>query len=173
LINNPVNFVDPSGLETIVVSGGAFNATANKAYQWKFIDTALKELKKGNTWLVADIGWTFDQRTLIETAASNRGVTFLWLGSSQQMANYIDTNYAGSGTYNSAQAWANKSQGNVRAATLRTDYVLINQPYDPKWTLEAGWLIWKAFRGSCDNPGASYRAPRAGVGSSWKTFKPN
>jgi RHS repeat-associated protein len=225
-------------LERIVVSGGAFNANPNKDYQWEFIDTALNQLKKGWTWLVADIGWTDEQKALIKAAADDAGVTLHWFNSAEQLINYINTKdvngvgnqrtdnpiaevyvfshgsqdkimfghnhegakdfelttsmvnnridsnaffritkagfyscNAGNGTNNIAQAWANKSGGNVRAATGKTDYADINQPYTFKFT-EIKWGIWRLSRGDYDKPGASYRLPKLGSNSSWKTFKP-
>jgi len=42
--NNPIAFVDPWGLEFVVVAGGAFHEGEGK-YQFEFVDCALKQIE--------------------------------------------------------------------------------------------------------------------------------
>ncbi|MCL2011172.1 MAG: hypothetical protein FWG75_00015 [Cystobacterineae bacterium] len=86
--------------EKIVVSGGAYGPNAQgvrQDYQYEFIDTALRQLKscQGATWLVADIGWTADQRKFIEEAATSRNIPMLWFKSARELTQYINKNYIG------------------------------------------------------------------------------
>ena len=45
--NIPLMFVDPMGLEKVVLSGGAYNSNSDKDYQFEFVDTALKQIDYG------------------------------------------------------------------------------------------------------------------------------
>ncbi|MNC82065.1 hypothetical protein D3C75_1354270 [compost metagenome] len=67
MTNNPIRYLDPSGHEGIVVSGGNYsNDSVHAGYDYNFIEPALKkimELRKANpnesiAWLIADAGWS-------------------------------------------------------------------------------------------------------------------
>ncbi len=95
---NPIRFIDPSGLEQIVVSGGAYhyNPDEPNAYQYEFVDSALLQIKMLDgdaTFLIANAGWTDDQYSKIEQAASERGINLVWFSDTDELTNYI--NYGG------------------------------------------------------------------------------
>lgn len=102
--NNPIFFFDPSGLEQIVVSGGAYDASDDNPYQYTFVDSSLLQISKmsgGATLLIADAGWSDDQRSKIVQAAADRGINLVWFKNMGEFSNYI--NYGGiDGTGNRA-----------------------------------------------------------------------
>ena len=90
--NNPIMFVDPWGLEDIVVAGGAYHQGEGE-YQYTFVDTALLQIYNMNdsaTLLVADAGWTQEQRNAIVEVATARGINMLWFSSIDSLTNYIN-----------------------------------------------------------------------------------
>ena len=95
---NPITFVDPWGLEQLVVSGGAYQN--GKGYQYEFVDSALLWIKEmieiGHdeddiTWLVADAGWTDTQKNSIIEAAANLGVSLRWFNDIYDLIGYLNT----------------------------------------------------------------------------------
>ena len=89
---NPINFIDPWGLEDIVVAGGAFHEDASD-YQFTFVDCALYQIstmKNGATLLVADAGWDDDEREAIVKAANDRGIELLWFSTIYSLKRYIN-----------------------------------------------------------------------------------
>jgi len=100
--SNPLVFVDPLGLEEIVISGGIYNKTKvdNGKYYYEFLDAGLaqiKQLKKQNngemiTWVVADYGWSeWDKSAIKKTATSNK-VNLVFVTNKTELFNYL--NYA-------------------------------------------------------------------------------
>jgi RHS repeat-associated protein len=94
--NNPIAFVDPWGLEKIVVSGGAFHYTENKGdkYQYEFLDSALLQISKlsgGATLLVASAGWSTTQYDAIVQAAADRNINLVWFNDIKELTSYINT----------------------------------------------------------------------------------
>ncbi len=92
--NNPIYFFDPTGLEQIVVSGGAYHPGDGKPYQYEFVDSALLQISQldgGATLLVADTGWTPGQRDAIVQAAEDRGIKLVLFSSTEQLTSYINT----------------------------------------------------------------------------------
>jgi len=93
-------FWDPWGLERVVLSAGAYNNNKDKKYQFEFIDTALKQielwLEEGIDpseigWLITNLGWSDQQITDIEEAASSYGVNFTWINGVDDITSYINT----------------------------------------------------------------------------------
>ena len=85
-------FVDPWGLEDIVVAGGAYHQGEGD-YQYEFIDSALLQIYNMNnnaTLLVADAGWTQTQRDAIVEVATERGINMLWFSNIDSLTNYIN-----------------------------------------------------------------------------------
>jgi len=92
--NNPIMFIDPFGLENIVVSGGAYyQADSNDEYVYEFIDSALKQIKDMGgdaTLLVANAGWNEEQYNIIVQACADRGINLLWFSSVDSLTTYIN-----------------------------------------------------------------------------------
>ena len=113
--NDPINYHDPLGLERIVVSGGIYNATSYSVWEfWKwgerrwpftFISPALKYMKDNkknfNTWIIADNGWTAEDKKMIEAARKTHipKVKIKYIKSSDELAKYINKKATGSGSY--------------------------------------------------------------------------
>ena len=98
--NNPVLFIDPWGLERIVLSAGAYNNKTNKTYQFEFIDSSLKQIELwiggGSnpaeiTLLVTNLGWSSQNITDIEYAAKSYGVNISWINDVSDITSYINT----------------------------------------------------------------------------------
>ena len=111
--NNPVMFVDPWGLEVIVVAGGAYHADNGNPYQYTFVDSALKELQDlgGGTLLVANAGWTDEQRSKINQAAADARVNLLWFSSVDSLTTYINTRGDGRRMYDSITSFSVYAHG--------------------------------------------------------------
>ena len=90
--NNPISLVDPSGLENIVVAGGAYYED-NGSYQYEFVDSALLQISNmsgGATLLVANAGWSDTQYNAIVKAATDRSINLLWFSTVDSLTNYIN-----------------------------------------------------------------------------------
>lgn len=104
--NNPVMYDDPSGYETIVVTGGHYHAEdphdengVYENYQYQFIETGLQQAVlssqagEGVKWLIADTGFTDVEKTEIREAAEYFGdgkISVSFISNSDQMINYIN-----------------------------------------------------------------------------------
>ena len=87
-------FADYNGLEVIVVAGGAYDESDDNPYDYTFVDSALLQislLEGGATLLVANAGWTDDQRAKIIQAAEDRDITLQFFSNTEQLTNYIKT----------------------------------------------------------------------------------
>jgi hypothetical protein len=69
-----LRYLDPWGLEKIIISGGAYDVTG---YNYEFVDSALREIQKTRetsnepiALLIADAGWTKEQRGYFQEAVS-------------------------------------------------------------------------------------------------------
>lgn len=96
--NNPVMFVDPFGLEQLVVSGGAYGK--NRGYKYNFIEPAIKDLyrlvaenknKESITWLVADEGWTNqDKERFTRIANGDLKISLKFFSSADNLITYLN-----------------------------------------------------------------------------------
>ncbi|MCX7747822.1 MAG: hypothetical protein N2645_13180 [Clostridia bacterium] len=95
--NNPVNYVDPTGLEAIVISGGAYSSSTT-GYRHEFIETGIKKIrelraahsKQNITWIVAMAGWTQDDFNNFQSAVEDLNVSVLGIGKKEQLISYIN-----------------------------------------------------------------------------------
>lgn len=79
--NDAVNAVDPSGHEEIVVSGGIYKMSKHDGYCYEFIEPALKQIfdfykklgRKNILWLIADNGWTENEKEIFKEQAFRIG----------------------------------------------------------------------------------------------------
>ena len=95
--NNPVKYVDPSGMEGIVVSGGEYDD--ENRYKYNFIEpaiTKLKELKAAGgsepiTWIVATAGYSESDLASFKKIADELGVGFQTISSADEFTNYLNS----------------------------------------------------------------------------------
>jgi RHS repeat-associated protein len=112
---NPLTWVDPWGLEKIVVSGGIYSQTKQESgrYAYEFIESALKQLRdwridspeENLTLIVANEGWTFSSPMVFESIdydkiafnvtqiKSNSGegkITLIFIDNKTQLFSYIN-----------------------------------------------------------------------------------
>ena len=95
---DPINFIDPLGLERVVVSGGAFDTT-NREYQYEFIETALKKIREWRAqdaderigWMIADVGWTTEDWQKFQAAIADLdNVHIILINYPHDLINYIN-----------------------------------------------------------------------------------
>ena len=94
--NNSVMFVDPLGLEYIVVSGSEYDAGR---YKYNFIEPAIKkikELKELNdgewiTWIVSATDYSEESLQQMNDIAYELGVGFVKIYSAAELQNYINS----------------------------------------------------------------------------------
>ena len=92
---NPIVFVDPWGLEYLVVSG----SEEDNRYKYNFVETALKkinELKSLNdgewiTWIVSKTAYSDEALNAMNDIAYELGVGFVTIGSASEFQNYINS----------------------------------------------------------------------------------
>ena len=91
--NNPVMYVDPFGLEKIVVSGGLYQA--GDGYEYEFIDSALKEIidYNGNekvTLAIANIGYSDSDFERINEYAEAYGFSVFIFSDVMELIGYLN-----------------------------------------------------------------------------------
>jgi len=94
--NNPLRFVDPDGLEVIVVSGGY---AGYEKFKYNFIETgikALSDLKRNHpdeniTWVIANAGYSKKDIINFYKTAEKLGVNVLAIDHKDELINYINT----------------------------------------------------------------------------------
>jgi RHS repeat-associated protein len=95
-MNNPVNRIDPLGLEYVVVSGG--NYGESEGYKYNFIEPAIKkirELRAENSterigWVIANAGWTSNDWKNFQSAVSDLNVNIIVANNKNDFVNYIN-----------------------------------------------------------------------------------
>ena len=91
--SNPATFVDPWGLERIVISGGYYGN--NPGYQYEFIDSALKEIisyrgKEKSTLLIASVGVTKEDINRISKLANTYNFNVIYFTNAKELNDYIN-----------------------------------------------------------------------------------
>ena len=96
---NPVMFIDPLGLEKLVVSGEAYGYEG-KGYKYNFIEPAIKDLYRlvnenetGETitWLIADEGWSYkDKQNFIQVAKNDLNINLRFFSSTDNLIDYLN-----------------------------------------------------------------------------------
>lgn len=99
--NSPFNYIDDSGNEIIVVSGGIDD---NSKFDYMFIEPALKNVnddiasgvpKEDITWMVVDAGYTETQMNNFNNTADKIGVNFVKVDNKSEFINYINNKDGG------------------------------------------------------------------------------
>jgi hypothetical protein len=100
VLDNPLKYVDPWGLEKIVVSGGAFHV-GESVYQYEFVDSALLQISligDDATFVLSNAGWTAEQYDAIVAAVNERNIKLVSVANVDELTNYINSgNIYGSG----------------------------------------------------------------------------
>ena len=144
--NNPLMFVDPWGLEYIVVSGGEYKT--NDPWPYEFIEPAVKKifelaaLMDGESikWIIADEGWSSSQKKKFQRAINdlmsnyrnfgyNLDVSILYITDIEQLINYINTK-DGNRSNDKIKKFALFSHGLVGSIPLAYNYAERNQCLD-------------------------------------------
>jgi len=92
---DPVNYVDPEGMEGIVISGGEYEGR----YKYNFIEpaiTRLRQLKEAGgdepvTWAVITAGYSEEDLAKFKSVAEDLDVGFLLIGSADELTNYLNS----------------------------------------------------------------------------------
>lgn len=117
---DPINFVDPLGLEYIVVSGGRYSNHSND-WGYEFIEPAIKKLYEWKSlddgenisWLVANVGWNDSDLKKFKEVADEIGVSLKMIDTTDDFVNYI-----------------NKKNGNDRYNDKITKFVVFSHGKD-------------------------------------------
>ena len=94
--NNPVNYVDPWGLEYIVASGG--NYGENHGYKYNFIEPAIKKIRELRSsdsneriaWCIANTGWNSNDWKNFQNAVDGLNVNIIVISDTSDFENYIN-----------------------------------------------------------------------------------
>ena len=97
--SNPVNFIDPFGLEYIVVSGSEENVIWNRRYKYNFIETAIKKLRElkglndgeNITWLISSFDYSKKDIQNFKDTAEDIGVNIEFFANKNEFIGYINT----------------------------------------------------------------------------------
>ena len=92
--NNPIAFIDPLGLERIVVSGGRYSS--KKGYQYEFIDSALKEImsytgKEKSTLAISLGGFTKEDLARVNELAEAYGFNVFTFDDVSHLTDYMNS----------------------------------------------------------------------------------
>ena len=106
--NNPVMFVDPTGLENIVVSGSEYDSGR---YKYNFIEPAIKKIAElatvdpdeSLTWVVSQVGYSDDAIEKFKDVADYYGVNIVFITSADELVNYINSKDVTSSTLTKAR----------------------------------------------------------------------
>ena len=97
--NNPINCVEPWGLEYLVVSGSENNTIFDRRYKYNFIEPAIKKLKelKGLndgeqiTWLISSTGYSKTDIKNFKNTAESIGVNIEFFSNKDEFIGYINS----------------------------------------------------------------------------------
>ena len=101
--NNPIHYVDPWGLEYLVVSGSENNTIFDRRYKYNFIEPAIKKLKelKGLndgeqiTWLISSTGYSKTDIKNFKNTAESIGVNIEFFSNKDEFIGYINSKGVG------------------------------------------------------------------------------
>ena len=121
--NNPVNYIDPWGLEEIIVSGGIAGYENNR---YNFIETAIKLIKyrksvsnENITWLVAASGYTDAELKKFSSTAKKLNVSFMTFNDKEILIDYINSGKMGTRPDDKITLFSNFSHGgNVQSDNI-------------------------------------------------------
>ncbi len=102
--NNPIRFIDPNGLERIVVSGGDYSDdSVHPGFSYNFIEPAISkivEYRKANrdesiAWLIADAGWSNTDWSNFLKAVEELKVDIVKVRSKEELISYVNNKKCG------------------------------------------------------------------------------
>ena len=96
--NNPVNAVDPWGLEYLVISGSENNTPIDRRYKYNFIEPAVKKLRELSslgdgesiTWLISSTGYTDKDINNFKQTAESIGIGIEFFSNKNELINYVN-----------------------------------------------------------------------------------
>ena len=103
--NNPVGFIDPLGLEYIVVSGGVYSdPKEHSGYRYNFIEPAITKINEWLSlndgenikWIIANSGWNTSERKKFNNVISNmaavhsNNISLKFIDDKTQLFDYIN-----------------------------------------------------------------------------------
>lgn len=170
--NNPVNFVDPWGLEYLVVSGGAYNTNGG----YEFIETAIKKIKEwidlgdneNITWIIADEGWSRNDKNAFQSLVDSLNsyvdntISLKMISHKDELINYINNKSGGNSRANDKiEKFALFSHGWDGTISLGYNYSIYNTNLDLK-TSDISKISGSAF----DNPNSAFYSCNTGTSGS-------
>ena len=95
-VNNPVNYVDPSGYEAIVISGGV---AGYEEFKYMFIETGINAINglqrnhpdEGITWFITSAGYSNTDLENFKSTAQSLGINLIIMDNKQELIDYINT----------------------------------------------------------------------------------
>ena len=170
--NNPIVFIDPDGLEHIVVSGSEYDGGGR--YKYNFIEPAIKKLRElvdlndgeNTTWVISKTGYGSGAISTMQELAFYLGVNVVLIDSAVKLQNYINSKDTGTWELSSARTddkitqFALFSHGYTRSVELGHGQSATKQAalsMDSNWV---GGLFSEAF----DNPNSEFYSCNTGTG---------
>ena len=169
--NNPVSFVDPWGLEYIVVSASEYDGSLfNPRYKYNFVEPAIKkikELKELNdgqwiTWIVSSTGYSDEDLQNMNNIAYDIGVGIQFIDSAAELQNYINSQ--------DTQVWnlsENRINDPIKKFVVFSHGVIgsvelgYKQDNDSQLRLDYNW-IQGIFPEAFDSPNSAFYSCRTG-----------
>ena len=140
--NNPINYIDPLGLEKVVVSGGIYSQDKRNAnaYYYEFIDAALAQINEWNksgsdekiTWVIADHGWSDLNKSEFKKTAKRIGVDLVFISDTAELTNYINNQSINNNSGDVSSARLNEPITNISFFShgLNSDGGVVSLGYD-------------------------------------------
>ena len=168
--NDPVNFLDFSGLEQLVVSGS--ETDSDSRFKYNFIEPAIKkiqELKENAgdeqvTWAISTAGYSEKDLKRFQEIADEYGVTLVKFDSAAELQNYINSkstdqwNLSKDRTNDKITKFTVFSHGVKGKVTLG-----LGQPNSNTLDLDKNW-IGGVFGEAFNNPNSAFYSCNTGTG---------
>ena len=169
--NNPVNRIDPWGLEQIVVSGGRYST--DSGFQYEFIETAIKKINEwaglndgeNITWIIADEGWSDSDKISFQDALNiaeygdMARFSIVYISNADQLVDYINNKSGSDRSSDIIHKFALFSHGWSGTVALGYNYSTYNEGLNFTET-HIGKINASAF----GNPNSAFYSCNTGTG---------
>ena len=98
--NNSLKYIDPLGLERIVISGGVYSEKKrnNNTYYYEFVDASIAQINEWNehhtdeniTWIIADNGWSKLNKKELRKEAKYLNVDIRFIEDKEELFAYLN-----------------------------------------------------------------------------------